>query len=40
MIEVRRDLYMNEKTYKKNKTFNKIHNALSKVIGNMTQVDV
>ena len=40
MIEVRRDLYMDEKTFKKNKTFNKIHNALSKVIGNMSKIEV
>tara|TARA_Y100000022_G_scaffold199118_1_gene210881 strand:- start:46 stop:801 length:756 start_codon:yes stop_codon:yes gene_type:complete len=40
MIEVRRDIYMDEKTYKKNKTFNKIHNALSKVIGNISKIEV
>ena len=40
MIEVRRDLYMDEKTSKKNETFNKTKNALSKVIQIISKIHV
>ena len=40
MIEVRRDLYMDEKTFKKNETFDKIKNALSKVIETISNTNV
>ena len=40
MIELRRDLYMDEKTSKKKETFNKTKNALSKVIQTISKVQV
>ena len=40
MIELRRDLYMDEKTFKKNETFDKTKNALSKIIQTISNTHV
>ena len=40
MIELRRDLYMDEKTFKKNETFDKTKNELSKVIQTISNTHV